>query len=168
MYLDYLIKFYHLPEVIKKSPEEISNTSGIEVTFISDILNNYTQPSLYLDTNLKYVKTPLLNIKLTCHIIILCLYLYDFMLDGKLLLSALNMQPKILRDILREVGCTFPDETVEQVGQKKIKNINNFTIELKAPLKLNFLEGKKKFGGPGGNPRPNKEKKSKPKKEEEA
>ena len=145
IFLDYLIKFYHLPDVMKKSSEEIANMSGIDPTFIGLILENYSQPALYLDVNLKYLKTPHLILKLKCHIIILALYLYSFSLNGNLLLSSLNIQPKNLHDILKEVGCSFPNETTEVVGMRKVKNIKDFTVELKAPLKLNYLEGGK-FG----------------------
>jgi len=143
MYLDYLIKFYHQPEVMKKTEEKISNMSGIDPYFTKILLDNYSQPALYLDVDLKYIKTPSLIVKLTCHIIILALYLYNFNINGNLLLSSLNMQPKNLHDILKEVGCSFPNETSEQVGQRKIKNLKDFMVELKAPLRLNYLEGNK-------------------------
>jgi hypothetical protein len=45
----------------------------------------------------------------------------------------------------REIGCNFPGIKNEIVEEKKIKNVKNLVMELKAPLRINIEREIKKF-----------------------
>lgn len=138
LFLDYMIKFLSLPRIIKQSPEEIANKNNIELIIIKDLLERFTQNSFEMDERIKYIKTPQLQHKLIFHIIILCLHLNDYKTDMNILAKSMKIDNKQMFQFCREIGCNFPGIKNEYVDDKKIKNVKNLILELKAPLRLNM------------------------------
>ncbi len=131
LYLDYMIKFYSLPKVIKFSPENIAKGNEIDLYFVNKFLYTLAESSFHLGDKDKYVKTPLLVLKNIYHILILALMLNDYKFDYSGLAESLKTEEKDIFHYYKEIGCKLSDLP------KKDKNTKKMMVELVAPLKLN-------------------------------
>lgn len=131
LYLDYMIKFFLLPKIIKLSAENIARTSGIDLHFVNKFLTEFSEDSFHLGDRDKHVKTPILVLKNMYHILILALMLNDFHFDYTSLAESLKTEEKDLFHYYKEIGCKLSDLA------KKGKNSKKLMVELIAPLKLN-------------------------------
>jgi hypothetical protein len=145
IYLDYMIKFLSLPKIIKQSPENISINNNIEIDIVKYLIDNFTQNSFELNETIKYVKTPVLQHKLIFFIIVLTLILNNFRTDMGVLSRSMKIDNKQMFQYCREIGCNFPGIKNEIVEEKKIKNVKNLVMELKAPLRVNIEREIKRF-----------------------
>jgi len=145
IYLDYMIKFLSLPKIIKQNPENISKNNNIEIEIVKYLLGNFTQNSFELDEKVKYVRTPVFQHKLIFHIIVLCLILNNFKTDMSALSRSMKIDNKQMFQYCREIGCNFPGIKNEVVEDKKIKNVKNLVMQLKAPLRVNIEREVKRY-----------------------
>ena len=140
-----MIKFLSLPKIIKQSPENISINNSIEIDIVKYLLDNFSQNSFELDERVKFVKTPVFQHKLIFHIIVLTLILNNFKTDMGVLSRSMKIDNKQMFQYCREIGCVFPGIKNEIVEEKKIKNVKNLIMELKAPLMINIEREVKRF-----------------------
>jgi hypothetical protein len=131
LYLDYLIKFFSLPKIIKFSPENIAKGSEIDLYFVNKFLVDFAENSFHLGDREKFVKTPLLVLKNIYHILILALMLNDYQFDYSTLAESMKTEEKEIFHYFKEIGCKLSDLP------KKGKNSKRLMVELVAPLKLN-------------------------------
>ena len=131
LYLDYLIKFFSLPKVIKFTPENIAARHEIDLYFVNKFLNMFSEDSFHLGDRDKHVKTPLLVLKNIYYILILALMLNDYHFDYSPLAESLKTEEKDIYHYYKEIGCKLTDL------QKKGKTSKRMMVELIAPLKLN-------------------------------
>lgn len=137
LYLDYMIKFYHLPKIIKSPPEVLSKQNDIELFFINQLLEKFAEGSYHLGEKDKNVKTPILILKNIYYILVLALMLYSFDFDYSLLAKSMKMEEKQIYNFYKEIGCKLSD-------YKKLDSKAH--VQMEGPLKLN-LENKSKYGG---------------------
>jgi hypothetical protein len=131
LYLDYLIKFFSLPKIIKLSPENIARANEIDLYFVNKFLNDFAENSFHLGDREKFVKTPILVLKNIYHILILALMLNDYHFDYSPLAESMKTEEKEIFHYYKEIGCKLSDLP------KKGKNSKRMMVELVAPLKLN-------------------------------
>jgi hypothetical protein len=141
LFLDYLIKFYHLPKIIKAPPEVLSKQTDIDLFFVNLFLEKFAESCFHIGERDKNTKSNILILKNTYHILVLALMLSDYKVDYSLLAKSMKLDEKQLYNYYKEIGCKLTD-------YKKLKNSkNNLSVyaELDAPLKLN-LENNIKYG----------------------
>lgn len=136
VFLDYMIKFYLLPKMIKFPAEVLAKQHDIDIYFVNKFLNNFAESSYHLGDRDKHVKTPLLVLKNIYYILILSLLLSDFKFDYSILANSLKIEEKDIFHYYKEIGCKLSDIT------KKGKTTKGSTVELDAPLKLNTEHSK--------------------------
>lgn len=140
LFLDYMIKFYQLPKVLKYSPEIISKQTEIDLYFVNLFLERFAEGSFHLGERDKHVKTPILVLKNIYYILILALMLSNYKVDYTILAKSLKMEEKQIYNYFKEIGCKVSD-----YKKAKGKKEGEAYAELVAPLKLNF-ESNVKYG----------------------
>ena len=144
VFLDNMIKFCLLPRVINKSPEELTQELNINPTILKYLLDTFSKPSFTFDDKLKHIKSNEHLLKNIYYIIALAFFLYDFKFDALPLCESLKIDTKQMYFYLKELSCEFPNIKTEIIDDKKIKNIKDFLVELKAPLKFSVSVFRKK------------------------
>lgn len=86
----------------------------------------------------RYIRTAELLLKSFYHCLILAFYLKQYSMDMDPLCLSLKIDQKEMLSKLKLFNCAFPQIKKEVTGDgKKIRKINKFVAEIKAPLKFN-------------------------------
>jgi hypothetical protein len=131
-FLDYMMKIKLLHAKIRAPPHVISQENNIDGEFVDFLLERFTETQYERDREYR-IKTPVNELKLIFHIIVLSLILGKYKINISLLSKSLKMDPKILQNYCRELGCKISE------GKDKKKNSSSAVfVQLTAPLKLNL------------------------------
>ena len=133
IYLNDLIKFYHLPKSIKESPDKLSQKFTLNEDYIKIMLNQYTKLGPSGTGKINYHKNQNLILKNIYHILCLALLLNWFEFDYTSLANSLRMDSKKIMAYFKEIGCTFKSNSDKSKGKNSI-------VKLNAPLKLNLKQ----------------------------
>ena len=133
IYLNNLIKFYHLKKIIRETPEKLKTKFTLDEEYIQIMLNQYTKINCDMNGKITYIKTQNLILKNIYHIICLALLLNWFEFDFTSLANSLLFDNKKMTNFFKEIGCTFKS------SEDKTKP-KNTVVKLTAPLKLNLKQ----------------------------
>ena len=133
IYLNGLINFYLLPELIKESPSKIAQRFNLDEEYIKIMLNNYTKISTDGTGRTFYNKNKNLILKNIYHIICIAFLLHWFEFDYSSLTNSLKKSNKDMMTYFKEIGCTFKNNKEKSKGK-------NCIVKLTAPLKLNLKQ----------------------------
>ena len=133
IYLNNLIKFYHLKKVIKETPEKLKMKFTLNEEYIQIMLNQYTKINCDINGKITYIKTQNLILKNIYHILCLALLLNWFEFDFTSLANSLRLDNKKIMTYFREIGCTFKNNEDKSKGK-------NTVVKLTAPLKINLKQ----------------------------
>jgi len=133
IYLNGLINFYLLPELIKESPSKIAQRFNLDEEYIKIMLNNYTKISTDGTGRTFYNKNKNLILKNIYHIICIAFLLHWFEFDYTSLTNSLKKSNKDMMTYFKEIGCTFKNNKEKSKGK-------NCIVKLTAPLKLNLKQ----------------------------
>lgn len=136
LFLDYMIKFYLLPKIIKSPPEIIAKQHDIDIYFVNKLMNIFAESSYHLGDRDKYVKTPILVLKNIYYILILSLMLNDYSYDYSVLSESMKLEEKEIFHYYKEIGCKLAELKKDKKGKLRCH------VELEAPLKLNTEHNK--------------------------
>ena len=137
LFLDYMIKFYLLPKIIKAPPEVIAIQHDIDIYFVNKFLTMFAESSFHLGDRDKNVKTSILVLKNIYYILILSIMLNEYSFDYTLLANSLKIEEKDIFHYYKEIGCKLSD-----LPKKGKKSNTKCYVELEAPLKLNTEHSK--------------------------
>jgi hypothetical protein len=142
LFIDKLISFICMPKVINMNLEHLSNHLNANKDLVKTFTEKYTLVSNE-EGRTKYIKTPELILKAFYDCVILALYLHNYKMDMDPLCKSIKVDQKLMLSRLKVFNCTFPQIKKEVNSEgKKVKKINMFSVELKAPLKLNIEPNK--------------------------
>jgi hypothetical protein len=127
VFCDYMIKFHLQPKLIKLPPEKLARFTGMDTQLINYFLDTFTEIRANQADQLQYCRTNILELKLTYHILVIALMLYDYKFNLNPLARSLKLENKKLIHYCREIGCW--------VDEKKHKD-DIITVTLKAPLTI--------------------------------
>jgi hypothetical protein len=133
IYLNNLIKFYHLPKMIKENIEKLKQRFSLDEEYIKIMLEKYTKIGYSAGNKITYIKSQNLILKNIYHILCLALLLNWFEFDYTSLANSLRLNNKKIMTYFREIGCSFKNNTDKTKGKNTI-------VKLNAPLKLNLKQ----------------------------
>ena len=133
IYLNNLIKFYHLPKMIKENIEKLKQRFSLDEEYIKTMLEKYTKIGYSAGNKITYIKSQNLILKNIYHILCLALLLNWFEFDYTSLANSLRLNNKKIMTYFREIGCSFKNNTDKTKGKNTI-------VKLNAPLKLNLKQ----------------------------
>ena len=133
IYLNNLIKFYHLPKMIKENIEKLKQRFSLDEEYIKIMLEKYTKIGYSTGNKITYIKSQNLILKNIYHILCLALLLNWFEFDYTSLANSLRLNNKKIMTYFREIGCSFKNNTDKTKGKNTI-------VKLNAPLKLNLKQ----------------------------
>ena len=133
IYVNELIKFYHLPKMIKESPEKLKQKFTLGEEYIKLMLEQYTKIGAANGGKITYIKSQNLILKNIYHILCLALLLNWFEFDFSSLANSLRIDNKKIMSYFREIGCTFKNNEDKSKGK-------NTVVKFTAPLKLNLKQ----------------------------
>ena len=133
IYLNNLIKFYHLPKMIKENIEKLKQRFSLDEEYIKIMLEKYTKIGYSAGNKITYIKSQNLILKNIYHILCLALLLNWFEFDYTSLANSLRLNNKKIMIYFREIGCSFKNNTDKTKGKNTI-------VKLNAPLKLNLKQ----------------------------
>ena len=133
IYLNNLIKFYHLPKMIKENIEKLKQRFSLDEEYIKIMLEKYTKIGYSAGNKITYIKSQNLILKNIYHILCLALLLNWFEFDYTTLANSLRLNNKKIMTYFREIGCSFKNNTDKTKGKNTI-------VKLNAPLKLNLKQ----------------------------
>ena len=133
IYLNNLIKFYHLPKMIKENIEKLKQRFSLDEEYIKIMLEKYTKIGYSAGNKITYIKSQNLILKNIYHILCLSLLLNWFEFDYTSLANSLRLNNKKIMTYFREIGCSFKNNTDKTKGKNTI-------VKLNAPLKLNLKQ----------------------------
>ena len=107
-YLSYLITFNNTAEKLLKREKTIKET-GIPTFYFVRLIDDFTQLSTNFDNTTRRVRTPFMQARLHCYIIVVALLCFDFTLNYADLARALgHMEEDKIRPLLLQCGLTLP------------------------------------------------------------
>jgi hypothetical protein len=133
IYLNNLIKFYHLPKMIKENIEKLKQRFSLDEEYIKIMLEKYTKIGYSAGNKITYIKSQNLILKNIYHILCLAILLNWFEFDYTSLANSLRLNNKKIMTYFREIGCSFKNNTDKTKGKNTI-------VKLNAPLKLNIKQ----------------------------
>ena len=133
IYLNNLIKFYHLPKMIKENIEKLKQRFSLDEEYIKIMLEKYTKIGYSAGNKITYIKSQNLILKNIYHILCLALLLNWFEFDYTSLANSLRLNNKKIMTYFREIGCSFKNNSDKTKGKNTI-------VKLNAPLKLNLKQ----------------------------
>ena len=133
IYLNNLIKFYHLPKMIKENIEKLKQRFSLDEEYIKIMLEKYTKIGYSAGNKITYIKSQNLILKNIYHILCLALLLNWFEFDYTSLANSLRLNNKKIMIYFREIGCSFKNNTDKTKGKNTI-------VKLNAPLKFNLKQ----------------------------
>ena len=133
IYVNELIKFYHLPKMIKESPEKLKQKFTLGEEYVKLMLEQYTKIGAANGGKITYIKSQNLILKNIYHILCLALLLNWFEFDFSSLANSLRIDNKKIMSYFREIGCTFKNNEDKSKGK-------NTVVKFTAPLKLNLKQ----------------------------
>ena len=133
IYVNELIKFYHLPKMIKESPEKLKQKFTLGEEYTKLMLEQYTKIGAANGGKITYIKSQNLILKNIYHILCLALLLNWFEFDFSSLANSLRIDNKKIMSYFREIGCTFKNNEDKSKGK-------NTVVKFTAPLKLNLKQ----------------------------
>jgi DNA-directed RNA polymerase I subunit RPA49 len=136
IYLNNLIKFYHLPKMIKENIEKLKQRFSLDEEYIKIMLEKYTKIGYSAGNKITYIKSQNLILKNIYHILCLALLLNWFEFDYTSLANSLRLNNKKIMTYFREIGCSFKNNTDKTKGKNTI-------VKLNATLKLNLKKKSK-------------------------
>ena len=143
IYMNELIKFYHLPKVIKENEEKISKIYNIPINHVKHMLSIYCKLSTDKQEKVTYTKNQNLILRNIYHILVLALLLNSYEFDFTSLAKSLRIDIKNIANYYKEFGCTIKSYVSgEKKGNKSNKNNKNTVVKMNVPLKFNFGSGK--------------------------
>ena len=107
IYLNNLIKFYHLPKMIKENIEKLKQRFSLDEEYIKIMLEKYTKIGYSAGNKITYIKSQNLILKNIYHILCLALLLNWFEFDYTSLANSLRLNNKKIMTYFREIGCSF-------------------------------------------------------------
>ena len=107
IYLNNLIKFYHLPKMIKENIEKLKQRFSLDEEYIKTMLEKYTKIGYSAGNKITYIKSQNLILKNIYHILCLALLLNWFEFDYTSLANSLRLNNKKIMTYFREIGVTF-------------------------------------------------------------
>lgn len=118
--------------------DNLSNQLNANKELVKTFTEKYTLFSNE-EGRIKFTKTPELMLKAFYDCVVLALHLHNYKIDMDPLCKSIKVEQKIMLSRLKVFNCTFPQikKEINEEG-KKVKKINSFIVELKAPLKLNI------------------------------
>lgn len=140
IYLDKLIKFYLLGNVINKNSDQLAFEFEIDTEIANNILTTFTN-YINKDGINKFCKNNETKLKNFYYCFILIMYLREFQMNYESLCSSLKIDQGEFTSKLRIFSnCSFPRKSEKNNDKKK----NKLIVEMKCPLKFQFENDYKK------------------------
>ncbi|KAI9255635.1 RNA polymerase I associated factor, A49-like protein, partial [Phascolomyces articulosus] len=124
MYISYLMAY-----LCRINPKDLKNRRKLET-----IMNN--PPNIVLDQladryTTHEVRTPFMNDKILCYMMVLCLHVSDYQLNPDVLAKDLSLKPFKIATVLRNLGCKV--DSVKSKANGSVTKKASLVVPLKFP-----------------------------------